>query len=84
MIGNLPIFSKWVRFFIGSKILNIPIVTDFYTFEITNITNSNGIRSSSIINSKFIESAFLPDLGLVLPHISVQFVLTCTLWTKYS
>lgn len=84
MIGNLPIFSKWVRFFIWSKILNIPIVTDFYTFEITNITNSNGIRSSSIINSKFIESAFLPDLGLVLPHISVQFVLTCTLWTKYS
>ena len=42
------------------NILNILLVTDFLRLEMTNIKDSNGIKSSSSIDSKFIESTFLP------------------------
>ena len=42
------------------NILNIPLVRDFLRLEMTNIKDSKGIKSSSSIDSKFIESTFLP------------------------
>lgn len=64
MIGNPPIFNKCVHFFFLSKILSIPVVTDFYRFEITNSISSDGIRSSGNINTDVIKSFLVP--GCVL------------------